>query len=57
MNDSLPPVSHAKELNAKLLDVLLEREDLNPRVGPAKRRGMSNEIPDWKKEARGRRTP
>lgn len=53
MNDSLPPVGHAKELDAKLLDVLLEREDLNPRVGPAERLRVSHEIPDSRGQSEG----
>jgi len=36
VNDALAAVGHAEEVDAELLDVLLERDDLEARVGPAR---------------------
>lgn len=36
VHDALTLVGHAEKVDAKLADVLLERDDLQPRIGPAR---------------------
>jgi len=42
MNDTLSLISHTKEVDAKLLDILFESDDLKTRVGSARTRKLVN---------------
>ena len=42
MNDTLSFISHTKEVDAKLLDILFESDNLKTRVGSAKSQKLVN---------------